>query len=539
MRKKDYNVIVILQVYNELKKENLKRFFKYIEPLVNKIVVYDDGSTDDSYKYLKKIASYVIRGKENDFSNEIVHKSLLLEKAKKLGAEFILWLDADEVLTNTTKNELQGLCKEMIKREIDGLSMHEINIWRSQTWQRLDSLFDNGWFVRLWRISPKTMFQVGAKGLHQQQYPHTLKRIEKINKIAVLHYGFSTEKNLAHKYLTYKSHGQRGYDMLDRLISEEKLKLKKIPERLFPKELYVDEDEKPSKRSFLESLLVVEKYRERSKSPKYSIVCLIYQSVEWLKFVYEQVLKYTDMTDVEFYFVANDATQEVINYLKSKLIPHYVWRNSQEQRKEWYINNVYRAWNFGAKKAKGKFIIFINSDMAFTYNWLGNLIRSYDNNSCLVSRLVESGKLPSGKYGISKNFGRSILNYHEDQFQEFAEHIKKKILRNSGLFMPLLIKKDDFLSVGGYPEGNVIKGSNIWQPTIAQPGEFSISGDVVLMEKLKKKGVSHKTVFDSIVYHFQEGEKDTNIHTLNLLVDIFDRKVSDLLHNTVSLLFRN
>ena len=47
---------------------------------------------------------------------------------------------------------------------------------------------------------------------------------------------------------------------------------------------------------------------------------------------------------------------------------------------------------------------------------------------------------------------------------------------------------------------------DIFNPIIAKKGEPLISGDVVLMERLRKINVHHYTVFDSIVYHFQEGE---------------------------------
>ena len=66
--------------------------------------------------------------------------------------------------------------------------------------------------------------------------------------------------------------------------------------------------------------------------PKYSIICLIYKSIEWLDFVYNQVLKHTNLDEVEFFFVANDATDEVLNYLKNNYIPHYKFVTNEQQR---------------------------------------------------------------------------------------------------------------------------------------------------------------------------------------------------------------
>jgi GT2 family glycosyltransferase len=239
---------------------------------------------------------------------------------------------------------------------------------------------------------------------------------------------------------------------------------------------------------------------------KISIACLIYKSVRWLNFVKEQVIKYTDLSDCEFYFVANDACKEVLDYLKENNIHHYVHTNTEEQKKDWYINNVYRAWNTAGKVAKGEYIVFINSDMAFTPNWLEKLKESIDENKCVTSRLVERGVLRSGLYGIEKNFGNTPSDYNEEAFLEFSNAIKENKLEYSGLYMPMLISKKHLEKVNYFPEGNIKNNSNIFNPEYALKGEECISGDRVFIEKLKTINVEHFTKFDSIIYHFQEGE---------------------------------
>jgi glycosyltransferase involved in cell wall biosynthesis/predicted O-methyltransferase YrrM len=505
---KHYSIVCICQIYNELVKGNLERFVKYVKPHVDALVVYDDGSTDGSYEYMLTQTPYVIRGAKNNFAAEISHKQLLLEEALKLSPDFILWLDADEVMTKSAADYLQEVCAMCVEKDIDGVAMHEVNLWRSSSWRRLDSLYDVGWFVRLWRVTPDMKYEKTEPGLHQRPYPDNIKSIEWINSIEVLHYGFASKQCLAHKYLVYQAHGQRGYDMLDRLISEEKLELEKVPADFFPEGLWVD-DEKPVPLSWEESLAYVGEYFEEVFKPKFSIICLIYKNVKWLKFVYEQVLKYTDMNLKEFYFIANDATPEVLGYLREHKIPHYEFNNTIEQRSEWYVNNVYRAYNFGASKARGDFLVFINSDMAFTPGWLDNLWKAYKGSNCICSRLVESGKLPSGLYGIEKDLGHTCDAYREEEFQNLAVSISEPRLKERGLFMPLLIRKEHFEMVGGYPEGQVIIGSDIYDPVIAKRGDPCISGDTVLMQKLKARGINHQIAFDSVVYHFQWGEKDS------------------------------
>jgi len=242
-----------------------------------------------------------------------------------------------------------------------------------------------------------------------------------------------------------------------------------------------------------------------------SIVCLIYKSTKYLQFVYDQVKKYTNLSNCEFYFVTNDATEEVIHYLSDNKIPHYIFNNTPENIKEHgvnecYINNVYRAYNYGVKMAKGKYVLMINSDMAFSPNWFENLYKHISDDVCVNSRLVESGRYPSGKYGITYDCGQFLYKYDEQKFLKYAEIIKEEGLHSGGLFMPLLIKKAHFDKIGGYPEGNIVPNSDIFMPIIAKKGADCIPGDKIFVKKLETIGVYHKTSFDSIVYHFQSGE---------------------------------
>ena len=261
-----------------------------------------------------------------------------------------------------------------------------------------------------------------------------------------------------------------------------------------------------------------------------SYVCLIYKSTKWLKFVYEQFHKYTKLNEGdEFYFVANDAYPEVLNYLNENThIKHYIHENTEEQKKDWYINNVYRAWNKGGKLANGDYIIFLNSDMAFSKDWNIELIKNIDNTKCINSRLIERGPpngLPTmvGGHGIEKSFGDNYDNYDEENFIQFSNSIKKNEIIKNGLYMPMIIKKEHLEKIGYYPEGNITlenfkelqnysgdynnfiyKYSTPFE--VYRLGKTCVPGDKVLMFKLSKIGVEHYTCMNSIVYHFQQGE---------------------------------
>ena len=238
---------------------------------------------------------------------------------------------------------------------------------------------------------------------------------------------------------------------------------------------------------------------------KVTIVGMIYKSVSYLDFMLRGLKEYcldSKQYDVNYLIVANDATAEVLQKLKRDNINHVVYEDPKSN--DYYMNRTYRAWNFGGKSASGEIIVFINSDMAFTPLWLENNLRHLSPSTIPCSLLVESGKLRSGQYAISKDFGRHPSSFQEKNFLEYAESIKKSSVSLGGLFMPCSFYKKDFVDSGGYPEGNIYeKGVGAYGSKYLQSGDDYFFNNNTIMRKKK-----HITVFDSIVYHIQEGELD-------------------------------
>ena len=272
----------------------------------------------------------------------------------------------------------------------------------------------------------------------------------------------------------YKLHGQSGR-LLERIRDESTLRLERFSPDWYP----------PS-------------------ALKVSVVCLIYKSPEYARFVHESFNRHTGdrqgprYGNVEFTFVANDPTDRLLGFLRSAGLSHTVFRNPDPG--EYYLNRVYRAWNHGgmAAAAKSDVVVFVNSDMAFSPGWLDNLLKRLDMGTIVTSRLVESGKLRSGRHAVEKNFGTTHTKFDDGAFQKFASEISRNKTLPGGLFMPCALYADTFRRSGGYPLGNR-----------TEPDGTVTSGDAVFFyETLKAMGVSHVTAFDSIVYHVQEGEKD-------------------------------
>ena len=141
--------------------------------------------------------------------------------------------------------------------------------------------------------------------------------------------------------------------------------------------------------------------------------------------------------------------------------------------------------------------------MVFSSSWIENLLDNLEGN-IPCSRLVESGKLLSGDYAITKNFGQSVTDLQISEWQKFAlKNIKHKI-KKGGLYMPCLFYKEIFVKSGMYPEGNIYKDG-----IGTLNGNVIKSGDKYFFELLEKNfNLKHMTIFNSLVYHIQEGEKD-------------------------------
>lgn len=219
----------MLQMYNELEQGNLPRYMESISKYCDAIVVYDDGSTDGGMEYIiekwsDKIQISFKRNESNDFIDEVSHKSDLLEMARSINTDWIFRIDADEVIEKAGEDgEIRRLCEEGDGGGIDSIAFRNANLWRHPGFYRLDNAFNDFVSCRLWRLKDTVKYNSTARGLHQRAVPDGLIK-EGWADIITLHYGFASDESIIRKFLTYKSHGQSGWDLY-RLIDERTLKV--------------------------------------------------------------------------------------------------------------------------------------------------------------------------------------------------------------------------------------------------------------------------------------------------------------------------
>jgi hypothetical protein len=239
-------------------------------------------------------------------------------------------------------------------------------------------------------------------------------------------------------------------------------------------------------------------------SKSIELISLIYKSTEYLESIYNEMKSdfcKVDGWDVQTKIVANDANESVLNRLKELDINAAIYNDRQPE--DFYLNRVYRCWNLAGMTSKCDAICFVNSDMCFSPNWLANLLKHHNGINIPCSRLVESGRMPSGQHAYSRNFGRRPKEFARELWLDFANKISIDKVEGGGLYMPVVFETERFIESGGYPEGNICQGGvGAWKTPVIQ------SGDAWYFRKLEKKyGMRQITPFDSCTFHFQEGEK--------------------------------
>jgi glycosyltransferase involved in cell wall biosynthesis len=230
---------------------------------------------------------------------------------------------------------------------------------------------------------------------------------------------------------------------------------------------------------------------------KITVATLIYKSPAYLDFVMNSLIDHpSEQHQEEYLIVCNDATEDVIlqaeKWARYPNVRHVIHKNKNPN--DWWIQNVYNAWNRCIDECRTEAICFVNSDMAFTNGWLDRLAHFDLDRFIPTSRLVESGRMPSLPGLISKNFGQTLDEFNEEAFEEFArQESKPTVLRRTGAYMPSLFKTETLRKINGWRQNSTNRG-------VITPG------DRITFGILRDHKLEHICVCDSIVYHFQRGE---------------------------------
>jgi len=151
----------------------------------------------------------------------------------------------------------------------------------------------------------------------------------------------------------------------------------------------------------------------------------------------------------------------------------------------------YGSWNKGAGIASSKWLVFATDDQYFAPHWDSNLLKAWCPKRLVAGRLVEPGIIPVYKTNIRQDFGINPSEFDEKGFIAWCNARKDTGFVPDGFFIPLLIARSEFESLG--PFG-----------TTGQFGTSSAkSNDYLFVQNALKRGFHFGTASDSYSYHFQ------------------------------------
>jgi len=232
-----------VQTYNGTEHGDIQRCITNLKRFCDYTVVYDDGSTDASVDFCLKNNCNVLRGGDNDFLNETQHKQKLLEFALNLydDIDWFFWLDDDEILD---RNGCLSIRQFLGDAKHDSYSMRELNLWRSESWERTDYP-GRSHFCRAWKNSGRLNFPQ-SHGLHKCVVPPGLSPAD--TKFNVIHYGYSSQDRIEERWVSRNRLGvpiklSNRHKQFDESVAN----FQKIPDDLFPEEnIPIPEHEPPS-----------------------------------------------------------------------------------------------------------------------------------------------------------------------------------------------------------------------------------------------------------------------------------------------------
>jgi len=177
-----------------------------LSTIADEIVVVDNGSTDgtlEAYKKYPKITT-VLETREFDEGRD---KIMVLDAAKKSGADWILWIDADEIFED---HFTRAVIDKYMSSKYSRVTFRMCNFWLSKERCRLDGnyyLYTLHPQRSMWRNTAGTYFK--NQKIHNGDILGTVGRTY-LSPYRIKHYGYVDVEKIRQKMKTYLKEDNAG-----------------------------------------------------------------------------------------------------------------------------------------------------------------------------------------------------------------------------------------------------------------------------------------------------------------------------------------
>ncbi|KUO96284.1 glycosyltransferase family 2 protein [Ferroacidibacillus organovorans] len=205
-KEKGNKLTAMMQVRNEGNRY-LRMVLDDLSQYVDAIVILDDGSTDDTVAICKSYPKVVSIGHSHTSMygiNESALKKRLFQRTIATFPDWILAIDADEILENRAKTQIQGMINQ---KHTDWYGFRFYHFWKSMTHYRTDKLWAPVHYgPRLFRYMPGAVYRWNDQALHGGSLPCNLVTDfpGAPSDLRIKHYGYAgSQEELQRKYDFY------------------------------------------------------------------------------------------------------------------------------------------------------------------------------------------------------------------------------------------------------------------------------------------------------------------------------------------------
>lgn len=215
-----------------------------------------------------------------------------------------------------------------------------------------------------------------------------------------------------------------------------------------------------------------------------SIIITTKNEADVIEALLKTIVKQT-YSKIETLVVDNDSTDKTIETAKTYPVNIYKYGPERSAQR-----------NYGAKKARGKYLLFLDADMRLTPKVIAECVRAAGQTKGIGSVVIPEQSIAFSFWEKVKAFERSFYNEKGDSITDAARFFPKKV----------------FLKAGGYDE--TITGPEDWDlpETIRELGYK----DARISEKIfhKERATSLFTLFKKKFYYGLHAHKYLEKHSI-------------------------
>ena len=201
------NIIIGLSMYNE-EDRFLEDCLKNMRKITDKLVVMDDGSTDNSYAIAAKYATEMYSSERLYKKSEALLRNQLWVECCKMAEEgdFIFINDCDEIFTLSSTAHFAEEMDKANYYDADAMGFERYDMWSEKLYRR-DQMWNSGIsYVRCVRYKKNYTYYWNQMKLHCGSIPVNAYFNFYPTKLQILHWAYSTPELRRQKYNFYKEY---------------------------------------------------------------------------------------------------------------------------------------------------------------------------------------------------------------------------------------------------------------------------------------------------------------------------------------------